>query len=403
MLFKEARRRRHRIRAVSAATIVAVAAAVLGVGLYLSQPASPGAYPSGSRLAPVSHPRTGATLVYSLNNLRVIDADTGASRTLRLPAPAGGASDRAMVRIGGSLLLNRGDRAWLYRPELLGAPVDLGPSLRIIPGPAPGEVWLWTDPCAEAPAGAPGCSGAENDYGQGEVQLVDFSGHPIGAPIPLPLGPPPAGAPLGTPGTAWFPTGDVVDTGLVLAPIYGARHWEVWDPTANRVIRTLPPGGVIAAGGNLVASVAGGSCLPKCTLRLVNVRTGIERNVTLPIGAVSIDEGSFSPNGATLAVPVGLGGAWPGRHPTALVLVDLRTKAAGLLPGSEQKPTPNYGAFNATWSNTGWLFYTAYGSTRILVWHPGEHKAQVLSRARLPRLSPELAPEGQQLPTLIAL
>jgi hypothetical protein len=86
------------------------------------------------------------------------------------------ASDRAMIRIGDSLLLNRGDRAWLYRDDLRGAPVDLGPSLRIIPGPSNHEVWLWWDPFAVAPAQGPGCSSAENSYGQGDIQLVDLSG-----------------------------------------------------------------------------------------------------------------------------------------------------------------------------------------------------------------------------------
>jgi hypothetical protein len=240
---------------------------------------------------------------------------------------------------------------------------------------------LWTDPCAESPAQTPGCSSPERDYGQGDVRLVDFSGRQIGAPIALPFGSSPAGAPRGTPGSAWFPTGDVLDGGLVLAPIYLAKYEEAWEPTSNRVIREFPhDASVIAASGHLVASITGRPCPPKRTMHLTNVQTGIEQNVILPTGAVSIDEGSSSPDGTTLAVPVGLGGTWPGRHPTALGLVDLRTLAVMVLPGSEQKPNPNFGAFGASWSRTGWLFYTAYGFTHVLAWHPGNQSAMVLPR-----------------------
>jgi len=336
--------------------------------------------------------------VYSFNNLRVMNADTGASRTLPLPAPVGGASDRAMVRMGDWLLLNRGDRAWLYRGDLRGAPVDLGSSLRIIPGPSDDDVWLWWDPCAVAPAGAPGCSGAESDYGQGDVRLVDLSGHQIGHPVALPL----SGTPGSKSGAGWFPTGDAVDGGLVLSEAYGPSNAEVWDPTLNRVIRVFPDADVLASAGHLVAWVSNAPCLPRCTVHLTNVRTGMTTPLALPTGAAAIEEAAFSPDGGTLAIPVGLGGAWPGHYPTALVLVDVATGTVSLLPGSEQTPSPNFGSFDATWSDSGWLFYAAYGSTHVLAWHPGAPRAVVLSKVSLPRL-PQPGSQGQQLPSLIAL
>ena len=375
VLFEEARQRRRRLRLVGAAIVLVVAAAAtaLGVGIFDLLPAGPGSHPSGSRPSVVAHNRTGATLVYSFNNLRVINADTGASRTLPLPGPTGGASDGAMVRIGDSLLLNKGDTAWLYRSGLIGSPVDLGPSLRIIPGPAPNEVWLWLDPSA------------------GYVRLVDFSGHQIGPPIALPVDTPP---------NAWFPTGEVVGTDLVLEGVEGGE--AVWDPISNRVTSEVPnDASVIAAGGHLVAWMTNGPC--QCTVHLTNVQTGLEQDLPLPTKAVTFPGGgAFSPDGATLAVSVGLGGAWPGRHPTALALVDLRTRAVRILPGSEQRPIPNYGAFNATWSRTGWLFYTAYGFTHVLAWHPGDQRALVLPKARISQLPPP-GSGGQQLPSLIAL
>jgi hypothetical protein len=158
---------------------------------------------------------------------------------------------------------------------------------------------------------------------------------------------------------------------------------------------------VVAAGGHQVVWVFG-SCRRSCSVHITNLQTQSEEKLAMPAGAVSIAEGAFSPDGATLAIPVGLGGAWPGRYPTALVLVNVRTRAVRVLPGSQQKPFPNVGTFNATWSRSGWLFYTAYGYTQILAWHPGETRALVLPGARLPRIPPPGA-QGQPLPTLVAL
>ena len=115
----------------------------------------------------------------------------------------------------------------------------------------------------------------------------------------------------------------------------------VWDPITNRVVPALPcDASVIGANGH---QIAWERCLPKCTVHLTDIQTGVEQELPMPAGAVSARGAFFSPNGATLAVPVGLGGTWPGRHPIAMVLVNLRTRAIWLLPGSEQKPNPNWG------------------------------------------------------------
>ena len=74
----------------------------------------------GSSVGATAHPvwppdvRTGATLVYAFNDLRILDADSGATQVLPLPAPYGGSRDLAMVTVGHSFLLNRGNTAWLY-------------------------------------------------------------------------------------------------------------------------------------------------------------------------------------------------------------------------------------------------------------------------------------------------
>src|SRR5665213_3787932 len=134
-LFKEARQRRRRLRMVRFIFVVAVVAAVvvLGFQLHVMPGPSSRSHPSDSRPPLASGTRSGATLVYAYNNLQVINADTGASRSVPpppqgSPPPQGGSSDVSMMRIGDSLLLNQGDTAWLYGPGLQGPPVSLGPS-----------------------------------------------------------------------------------------------------------------------------------------------------------------------------------------------------------------------------------------------------------------------------------
>ena len=116
LLFKEARRRRRRLRIMWMAMGATVIVALVGLGLTLDGSSSPPSSSVGSPAHPVwpPHLRTGATLVYALNDLRILDADSGATRVLPLPAPYGGSRDLAMVTVGHSLLLNRGDTAWLY-------------------------------------------------------------------------------------------------------------------------------------------------------------------------------------------------------------------------------------------------------------------------------------------------
>ena len=150
LLFKEARRRRRRLRFVWMAMGAIVIVVFVGLGLTLDRSSSPPAHQLGPQAHPVwpPHLRTGATLVYALNDLRILDADSGATRVLPLPAPYGGSRDLAMVTVGHSLLLNRGDTAWLYSGSINTKPVDLGPSDGVFRGPNSNEAWVWTQPCA---------------------------------------------------------------------------------------------------------------------------------------------------------------------------------------------------------------------------------------------------------------
>jgi len=391
LLFREARQRRRRLRMVRSIFVVAVVAAVVVVGFELHVIPGPGSrsHPSGSRPPLATDTRSGATLVYAYNNLRVINADTGASHSLPLPGPQGGSSDLSMVRIGGSFLLNRGNTAWLYRPGLHSPPVDLGPSLRVIPGPTANEAWIWSDRCATTV----GCTSPDNGRQQGEVRLVDGSGDQVGSPILLPGD------------AAWFPTGDVVNSGIVLANVYAdPQADEIWNPMTNHVVRMLPGADVIAATGDVVAWNTGRACLPHCTVQFTDVRTGMMQTIHLPLGVIGTDEGAFSPNGSTLALPVGIGGAWPGSYPDAVVLILLRTQAVNLLPGTEHQALgPTYGPQVVFWSSRGWLFVAVAGGTHVLSWRPGDQRATVLSKVRLPPLSLNPPQFQTEYPTLIAM
>ena len=366
LLFKEARQRRRRLRMVRSIFVVVVVSALVVVGFELHVIPGPGSssYPLKSQPPLASGDGSGATLVYAYKDLQVTNADTGASRSLPLPAPEGGSSDLSIVRIGSSLLLNRGGTAWLYGPDLRGPPVDLGPSLRVIPGPTANEAWIWSDPCGATA----GCSSDSNGLQQGELRLVDSSGYGVGSPISLPAD------------ATWFPTGDVVSAGLVLAVAsIGPDAEEVWNPLTNHVVRILPGADVLASSGNLVAWTTGKACLPQCAVHFTDVLTGIQRTLPLPSGVIGTDEGSFSPDSSTFALPVGIGG-WPGAHPGAVVVMDLRTQVDRVIPGTERALGPSYGPHVAFWSSRGWLFVATVGGTHVLSWRPGDQRATVLPR-----------------------
>src|ERR1700688_617502 len=374
-LFEEARHRRRRRQMWTGSALAA--SLVLGASAYViaAQANGPGSGPHRSDTSTSALVRTGSTLVYGLDTLRFINADTGASRTVPMPAPGVENTLPEILRAGRFLLLNDGLKAWLYPPGVEEAPIDLGTSARIILTPSGDRVWLWG-------------TGPAND-----VRLVDFTGQQIGPAVALP--------------TDWFPTGEAVDEGLVLTPRLCPCATEIWDPTSNRVIRSFPPGmAEVAASGHVFAWEEAG-CVSHCMVHLTDLQTGTQQSVVLPPRVESFGGGgAFSPDGTTLAIP-GYLGPWTRISRiversafTALVLVDLANRTARLLPGSEQRPTNAFGMFTPMWSDTGWLFFTEYGSRQVVAWHAGNRRATVLPNVILPRLpSPR---DGQRLPSLAA-
>jgi hypothetical protein len=331
-----------------------------------------------------SHLRTGATLVYAFNDLRVFDADSGHSRVLPLPAPYGGSRDLAMVTVGNSLLLNRGDTAWLYPVGINTAPADLGPSEGVFSGPSRDEAWIWSQPCQPII----GCSNY-NAPQMGSIQLVDSAGRPIGAPVTLPGG------------AGWYPTGLAGIAGMVLSelPAYGSEE-EVWNPLTNQVVRVFANATVLGASGNLVVwNTAAPYCISGCSVQVSNVQTGSERSVQLPPGVTTTGDAAISPDGSTIAITGALGGTSRIPDPQAVLVIHPNTRVAKVLAGSEQPTTPNLGPMALTWSTNGWLFSSTVGSPTVRDWRPGEGQAHVLPKLRLPEVT-HLVNED---PSLIAL
>ena len=388
LLFKEARRRRRRLRMIRMAMGAIVIVVFVGLGLTLGRTPSP---PSsgGATAHPIwpPHLRTGVTLVYALNDLRILDADSGATQVLPLPAPYGGSRDLAMVTVGHSLLLNRGNTAWLYSGTINGKPVDLGASDGVFRGPNSNEAWVWTQPCAPIL----GCTNY-NAPQMGSVHLVDGSGRQIGAAVALP----------GVDG--WYPTGDAGHDGIVLQqlPPYGNHdnQQEIWNPLTDRVVHVFANANILGAGGSSVVwETAKPYCRTNCSVHVLNTANGSERTVRLPPGiAGAFADVAISPDGRTIAATVALRYESLIPDPQAVLLIGPRSRVAKLLTGSKQLTYPNLGPMSLTWSTNGWLFSSVVGKTTVEAWRPGESQARVLPKVKLPKF--RLVNED---PSLIAL
>ena len=388
LLFEEARQRRRRLRFIWIVIVTTVVVSLISFGLIFHLWSSP-VTRSVVNTQPgwPAHLRTGATLVYAFNDLRVIDADSGASRVLPLPAPSGGSRDLGMVSIGNSLLLNRGNTAWLYSRGLDGAPSDLGPSDGVFRGPSSTEAWIWSQPCAPIL----GCTNY-NAPRMGSVQLIDSTGRKIGGPVTLPGD------------TGWYPTGLAGNAGIVLAelPTYGdhGNEEELWNPLTNQVVRRFAHSFVIGASDNqIVWQVAAPNCTTGCPVHVLNVRTGSDRTVQLPRGVAATGDAAISPDGSTIALTTALGGASRVPNPQAIFSIQANDRVAKLVAGSEQMTNPNLGPMALTWSANGWLFSFTVGITTVGAWRPSESRARSLPNMRLPKVS-QLANED---PSLIAL
>ena len=388
LLFREARRRRRRLRVMWIAIGTSAIVILVSLGRPLNLFSSSTTPSVGVTAQPgwPPHLSTGATLVYAFDDLRILDADSGASRVRSLPAPYGGSRDLGMVPVGHSLVLNRGDHAWLYHGSFNSEPVDLGPSDGVFRGPNRNEAWVWTQPCAPII----GCTNYIAPQ-MGSVHLVDSSGRQVGAAVALP----------GVDG--WNPTGVAGNAGMVLQqlPPYGNHHnqQEVWNPLTDRVVHVFANANVLGAGGNSVVWESDAPyCMTSCSLHVLNVLSGSERTVRLPSRVTATGDVAISPDGSTIAITGALGRTSRVPYPQAVLLVGSHTQVARVLAGSEQPTNPSLGPMALTWSTNDWLFSTTVGKTTVIAWHPGQSQARVLPRLRVPKVT--LVNED---PSLIAL
>ena len=387
MLFREARRRRRRLRMMWMAMGAIVIVGFVGLRLTLGRSSRPPTSSVGAtaRLIWPPHLRTGATLVFAFNDLRILNADSGATRVLPLPAPSGGSRDLAMVTVGRSFLLNRGNTAWLYPGSAKSKPVDLGPSDGVFRGPNSNEAWVWTQPCAPIL----GCTNY-NAPQMGSVHLVDSSGRQIGATVALP----------GVDG--WFPTGVAGRDGIVLLqqPPYGnhRNEQEIWNPLTGRAVHVFANANILGAGGSSVVwETAAPYCRTNCSLHVLNTANGTDRTVRFPSGVTAGDV-AISPGGRTIAIT---GALETPRvpYPQAIFLIGAHTQDARMLAGSEQPTHPSFGPRSLAWSTNGWLFSWNIGRTTVEAWHPGESQARVLPKMGLPKITFPINED----PSLIAL
>ena len=388
LLFKEARRRRRRLRIVRIGLVTAVVVALVGFGLSFHRSSSSVTRSAGVTSQPgwPRHLRTGATLVYALNDLRVLDADSGSSRVLPLPAPYGGSRDLAMVSIGHSLVLNRGDTAWLYRGSIIRQPSDLGPSDGVFRGPNSDEAWVWSQPCDPII----GCTNY-NAPQMGSVHLIDSSGRQIGAAVALP------GDVGGTHRSRWKCGHGALSTSVLRRSRQSTGDLESLDRSSRPCVYQCGHLGRrwqhsrLGAGRTLLQYPLLGARTQRADRVSANGATssGCHRNWRCRDRSRWFHDCHHRGSRWLLSCSLPPGNPLD-RHPS---------RVATVLAGSEQLTNPNLGPMGLTWSTNGWLFSSTVGVTTVHAWRPGQSQARVLPNLRLPKVT-YLVNED---PSLIAL
>lgn len=223
-------------------------------------------------------------------------------------------------------LVGWGYETYLMDPELQAEPEVLVPdSLLFIPSSVPDRVWVAIpepEPSSERAVRA-----VREVTVDGEVTVSDVR--------------PPSGD--------W--PGLSTDRGLVF---HSPDGWEVWDPRRDEVVFRFGPGDLGPASGDLVAW-----CETGCrSLHLTDVATGSRTTVDPPPGfaAFEVRNGSFSPDGETLAIPVRTDA-----HPLAevgaeaeLALVDVAAGTAAPVAGVEPLEAYHLVAWS---SDSAYVFY----------------------------------------------
>ena len=208
----------------------------------------------------------------------------------------------------------------------------------------------------------------------GRLCLIDDTGRQIVAPAPLPVD------------ANWFPTGQSLNPGLVLEVAYGpgpSGQSEIWQPTSNHVIWTLPSP-PLAARGDWIATESAKSCLPDCSIQITDIRSDQVKVIPLPSTNLRVRPRSsitrwnparprrdYERKAATMAI---------GRH--------CRGPGRCGPPQCCATPTqlfaPRDGDPPISWSsNDGWLFATRIGGSDVLAWRSGLSGMAVLTQGEV--------------------
>ncbi|MCI0426276.1 MAG: hypothetical protein L0Z47_10615 [Actinobacteria bacterium] len=150
---------------------------------------------------------------------------------------------------------------------------------------------------------------------------------------------------------------------------------EVWDPTTQQFVETLPGPFPVAAWGNRIVA-----CWQCDQLDLVDLDAGTTRTIEVPVGVAAVDGygGAFSPDGRYVAVAGRLTrGPLAAESRVVLVLIDFESGTASVVPGipSNLDDYPQ-----VAWSTNGdWLFFSVggleTGTGQLYAYQPGDDTA----------------------------
>jgi hypothetical protein len=292
---------------------------------------------------------TNSTLFLAgIGELWVVDVESEHAVRLRRPEIGAGDPPHFIAAIGDRLAM------WDYDvttipiadPSAESAPLAEDGWI-FIPGADPDRIWVGLlDP--ESPA---------TERGLNEVREIDSAGNVVTRAEP--------------PHGAW-PYAEVGGGLLLQAP-----RPTLWDPDTGRTLRSWEweeIGDMGPVSGNLLAS----SDYESGELIVTDVVSGAQRRIPPPEGLKLVGwEGSFSPDGATLAVPIAESGDFD-RGEQELGLIDVESGAIERVPGSRVPP----GYVFTAWSRDGEEVYLTGGDREsrrsIIAYRLDDERAKAL-------------------------
>jgi hypothetical protein len=330
----------------SVARVVALALALAGCGEAVS-----GTDPSR---AGEENGRGSTLFLAGDGELWAVDVDAERAEHLRMPELAAGDPPHRIAAIGDRLALWGYDVAGVPIADPSGPPTTLANDGWIFILAAEADrIWVgFLDPASPA-----------TERALGELREIDADGNVITRGVEPPDG-------------AW-PYAELT-SGLLLQ---GPGPVRLWNPESERTVRTYPweeIGDMGPVTGDLLAS-----CRESCEeLILTDFAAAEQRRIRAPSGLAFVAfEAAFSPDAATLAVPVKkAGGGWRSysTNDRELALVSLESGETEIVPDSTVSP----GYVFTAWSPAGDQVFITGGERRaardIVAYRLGETRARVL-------------------------